>query len=114
MLPQMKSLLITGLFATSMLATAGCSALNPHRMCEAELAETKAQLAQTSQLANKLQAQVQQQRAELDAVKKISAANVRHEKERALIEIEAKREQLEQERFDIDRIRALEQADLEQ
>ena len=114
MLLQMKWSLMTGLLATAMVSTLGCSALNPHRMCEAELADTKAQLAQTSQLANKLQVQVREQRAELDAVKKISSANVRREKEHALVEIEAKREQLEQERFDIDRIRALEQADLEQ
>ena len=114
MLSQMKSLLITGLLASLMLSTAGCDALNPHRFCEAELADTKAQLAQTQQLANNLQAQVRQQRAELDAVKKVNAANVRREKERALNQIEAKREQLEQERWDVDRIKASVQADLEQ
>jgi hypothetical protein len=114
MFSQMKLLLIPGLLATLMVSTVGCDALNPHRFCEAELADTKAQLAQTSQLATNLQAQVQQQRAELDTVKKLNAANVRREKEQALIQIEAKREQLEQERFDLDRIRAIEQADLEQ
>jgi hypothetical protein len=114
MLSHMKSFVITGLLATLMVSTAGCDALNPHRFCEAELADTKAQLAQTSQLAEKLQEQVREQRAELDAVKKVNATNVRREKEQALTQIEAKREELEQERFDIDRIRAIEQADLEQ
>jgi len=111
---RMRSSFITGVLAISMTWIAGCDALNPHRMCEAELNETKAQLAQTSQLANNLQTQVQQQRAELETVKKLNAADVRREKEQALIQIEAKREQLEQERFDLDRIRAIEQADLEQ
>jgi hypothetical protein len=114
MLSQMKSLLIAGLLATSMLPMAGCDALNPHRFCEAELADTKAQLAQTQQLANHLQAQVQEQKAELETVKKLNASNVRREKEKALNQIEAKREQLEQERWDVDRIKAMEQADLEQ
>jgi len=114
MLSRMKLWLIGGLLAASMLPMAGCDALNPHRFCEAELADTKAQLAQTQQLANNLQAQVRQQRAELDTMKKVNATNIRREKEQALTQIEAKREQLEQERWDVDRIRAMEQADLEQ
>jgi hypothetical protein len=110
----MKSLLITGFLATSMVWGAGCSALSPHKFCEEELAETRAKLAQTSQLASNLSRQLQQQHAELETMKRVNAANVRREKEQAMVQIDAKREQLDQERFEIDRIRSMEQGDLEQ
>src|SRR5258708_39549747 len=90
----MKSLVISGCLATSMVWVVGCSALMPHKFCEQELAETQAKLAQTSQLANNLSLQLKQQRAELEKVKRVNAANVRREKEQAMLQIDAKREQL--------------------
>lgn len=108
-----KTVLIAGLLATSM-SLVGCDALNPHKMCEAELTETKAQLAHTQQIAKNLSVRLQQQQAELDSIKRVNAANVRREKQQAVSEIDSKRAQLDQERFEIDRIRAIEQADLEE
>lgn len=109
-----KSLLIIGLIGASLVSVSGCSALDPRRMCEEELAETRAKLAQTSQLANSMETQLQAQRAELIALKRHNAESVRREKEQALDQIEAKRQQLEEERYEVNRIRQLEQAELEQ
>ncbi len=109
----MKFLLIAGLLASSLVSAVGCSALDPRRMCEKELADTRAKLEQTSQLANKLSAQLKAQQAELLDLKQHNAEDVRREKEQALAQIEIKRQELEQERFELNRIRQLEQADLE-
>jgi len=79
-------------------------------MCEQELAETRARLAQTSQLADKLSVQLKEQQAELSDLKQHNVEDVRREKEQALTQIEAERQALEQERFEINRIRILEQA----
>jgi predicted transcriptional regulator len=64
MLSGMKSLVIIGLLASSVAWAVGCSALDPRRMCEKELADTRAQLEQTSKLANKLSAQLRAQQVE--------------------------------------------------
>ena len=111
---RVKSLVIRGCLATSMLWVVGCSGMMSHKFCEQELADTQAKLAQTTQLANNLSLQLQQQRAELDKVKRVNAANVRREKEQAMLQIDAKRAELDQERFEIDRMRQLEEADLVQ
>lgn len=113
MVSDMKSLLIIGLLASSPAWAAGCGALSPHRICEQELADTRAQLDQTTQLANKLSAQLKAQQAELSDLKQHNVADVRREKEQALAQIEIKRQQLEEERFEIDRMRELQQAELE-
>ena len=109
----MEFLMIAGLLASSLVSVMGCSALDPRRMCEKELADTRAKLEQTSQLANKLSAQLKAQQAELLDLKQHNAEDVRREKEQALAQIEIKRQELEQERFELNRIRQLEQADLE-
>jgi len=113
MVSDMKSNLIIGLLASSLAWAVGCSALDPRRMCEKELADTRAQLEQTSQLANKLSTQLQAQQAELLDLKQHKVADLRREKEQALAQLEIKRQELEQERFEIDRMRELQQAELE-
>jgi len=82
-------------------------------MCEKELADTRAQLEQTSRLANGLSAQLRAQQAELQDLKELNVEDVRREKEQALAQIEIKRQELEQQRFEIDRMRELQQAELE-
>jgi len=113
MFSGIKSLLITGLLASLLPWAVGCSALDPHRICEKELADTRAQLEQTSQLANKLTSQVRAQRAELQDLKEHSVEDVRRQEAQALAQIEVKRQELEQERFEIDRMREIQQAELE-
>jgi hypothetical protein len=113
MLSRVKSLLTIGLFASSLVWGFGCSALDPRRMCEKELADTRAQLEQTSQLANRLSAQLKTQQAELLELKQHSVQDVRREKEQALAQIEIKNQELQQERFEIDRMRELQLADLD-
>ena len=107
---RVRSLLFIGLIGSSLASAIGCGALDPRRMCEQELAETRARLAQTSQLADKLSVQLKEQQAELSDLKQHNVEDVRREKEQALTQIEAERQALEQERFEINRIRILEQA----
>jgi hypothetical protein len=109
-----QSFLIIALLVSCSVSVFGCGALNPHRMCEKELADTRAKLEQTSQLANKLSVQLKAQQAELQDLKEHNVKDVRREKEQALAQIEIKRQELEQERFEIDRMRELEQAAREQ
>jgi len=90
-----KSPLTIGLLAWSLAWAFGCSALDPRRMCEKELADTRAQLEQTSQLANKLSVQLKAQQAELLELKQHNLQDVRREKEQALTQIEIKRQELE-------------------
>ena len=111
MVPRMTSIIVVGLFVSSVAI--GCSALDPRRMCEKELADTRAKLDRTSQLANNLSVQLQAQRAEILDLKQHNVEDVRREKEQTLAQIEIKRQELEQERFEINRIRRLEQADLD-
>jgi len=113
MLSGVKLLVIIGLLASSVPWAVGCSALDPRRMCEKELADTRAQLEQTSKLANKLSAQLRAQQAELQDLKEHNVEDVRREKEQTLAQIEIKRQEMEQERFEIDRMRELQQAELE-
>src|SRR5258708_244577 len=91
MLSGMKSLLIAGLLASPLGLAAGCGALDPHRMCEKELADTRGKLEQTSQLANKLSRQLKVQQAELNELKQHNVEDVRREKKQALAQIEIKR-----------------------
>jgi hypothetical protein len=108
----MKSFLIVGTLVSFMPWAIGCSALDPRKMCEKELADTRAQLEQTSKLANELSSQVRAQQAELQDLKEHNIEDVRREKERTLAQIDIKRQELEQERFEIDRMRELQQAEL--
>jgi hypothetical protein len=109
----MKFLANIGLLVCLLVWATGCSALDPRRMCEKELADTRAKLDQTSQLAGRLSAQLQAQEAELQTLKQHNVEDVRREKEQALAQLEIKRQQLEQERFEIDRMRELQQADVD-
>jgi len=107
----MKVLVNIGLLVLLPAWVAGCSSLDPRRMCEQELADTRAKLDQTSQLANELSAQLRGQQAEIRELKEHNVADVRREKEQALAQIEIKRQELEEERFEIDQMRELQQAD---
>jgi septal ring factor EnvC (AmiA/AmiB activator) len=110
MLSRMKFFLVPGLLVPATVWVMGCAAMNPHRMCEEELADAHAQLAQTAAQEKKMSAMLRQQQAEIDSLKHVSAANVRRQKEKALAEIEAQREDLERERFEVNRMRELAQA----
>jgi|SRR5271163_1431508 hypothetical protein len=110
----LKFLLNLGLVASLLAGMAGCSALNSHSMRDKELAETRAKLDQTTQLANELSTQVKEQQAEIAELKEHNVEEVRREKEQALAQIEIKRQELEQERYQIDRMRRLQQADVEE
>lgn len=104
-------LVAIGLLATSLAWATGCSAFDHHKMYEKELAETRTKLEQATQLADRLSIQVKTQEAELALLKERNVSDVRREKEQALAEIELKRQELEQERFQIDQMRELDQTD---
>jgi septal ring factor EnvC (AmiA/AmiB activator) len=110
----LKFLLNLGLVASLLAVMAGCSALNSRSMRDKELAETRAKLDQTTQLANELSTQVKEQQAEIAELKEHNVEEVPREKEQALAQIEIKRQELEQERYQIDRMRRLQQADVEE
>jgi hypothetical protein len=61
-----------------------------------------------------LSTQVKEQQAEIAELKEHNVEEVRREKEQALAQIEIKRQELEQERYQIDRMRRLQQADVEE
>jgi hypothetical protein len=105
----MKNLLTVGLLVSS-IGLGGCAALNPQKMCEDQLADARAQLTQTAALATRLSAQLKEQQAEIEAVRQLSAEDVRRERAKSLAEIEAQREDLERERFEINRMRQIEEA----
>jgi septal ring factor EnvC (AmiA/AmiB activator) len=109
----MQRFLFVGLLGSTLVLAIGCNALDPRRMCEKELTETRAKLDQTSQLASRLSEQLKAQQAELRDLKQHNVEDVRREKEQALAQIEIKRQELEQERFEINRMRILEQAQRE-
>jgi hypothetical protein len=90
---RMKLLLTIGLLMWSTASLSGCSAFG-QKMCEDQLADTRAQLARTAALANNLSAQLQKQQAEIEVVKQLNAENVRREKEKELARIEAQRQDL--------------------
>lgn len=104
----MKILLAIGLLMCFTDSFTGCSMLDPHKMCQDQLADTRAQLTRTSALAANLTAQLQKQQAEIEAMQQFNADNIRREKERSLAQIEAQRKDLERERFEIDRMREIE------
>jgi septal ring factor EnvC (AmiA/AmiB activator) len=110
----LKFLVNLGLLASLVAGVAGCSALDPRKTRDKELAETRAKLDQTTQLANELSTQVKEQQAEIAELKEHNVEEVRREKEQALAQIEIKRQELEQERYQIDRMRKLQQADVEE